>query len=107
MKKGIIMFATILSLCLIHWFISYQFEWSFIDSFIPFGFIALLIIFLFTNKSGTIGRHIDLQIQGSTGIKVEKSKRVHEVSFVMVGSVVYFVMALLVSFYVYKDYFID
>ncbi|WP_342598769.1 hypothetical protein MHB48_14995 [Psychrobacillus sp. FSL H8-0483] len=107
MKKWITMFATIFSLALIHWLISYGFEWSFFDSIIPFGFIALLIIFLFTNKSGAIGRQIDLQIQRSTLIKVENSKRVNEVSFVMVGSVVYFVMALLVSFYVYKDYFIN
>jgi hypothetical protein len=78
-----------------------------VDVSIPFGIAAIFITYVFTNKGNAISRQMDMQIQGETGIRMAFSNRVASHSFVFIGSIVYFSLALLTTFFTYKDYFIS
>lgn len=107
MKNFVILVGTVLILGISHWITSYMFNWNFVDVSIPFGIAAIFITYIFTNRGNAISRQMDMQIQGETGIRMALSNRVANQSFVFIGSIVYFSLALLTTFYIYKDYFIS
>ena len=84
-----------------------MFKWDFVDVSIPFSIVAIFITYVFTNKGNAISRQMDMKIQSETGIRMAFSKRVVNHSFVFVGSIIYFLIALLTTFITYKDYFIS
>ncbi|WP_313892939.1 hypothetical protein [Psychrobacillus sp.] len=107
MKKIIILIGTIVSLGMINWILSYAFSVQFFDIGIPYGIVALFIIYMYTDRSGAISRHMEPQIQGQIGVRMNITTRIHGTSFILIGSIVYFLLTLIVSFYIYKDYFIN
>ncbi|MFF2755765.1 hypothetical protein ACFVR1_18895 [Psychrobacillus sp. NPDC058041] len=107
MRKMITLLITVVSLGIVNWIITFLFNASFIDIAIPFGIVAIFIIYIFTNKSGTKSRQMDVQIQGQTGIKMDFTHRVNSVSFVFIGSLIYFLLTLVVSFFIYREYFFN
>jgi len=107
MNKFVIMMLTVFILGIAHWLTAFVFNWPFVDVSIPFGIVAIFITYIFTNKGNTVSRQMDMQIQGETGIRMDFSNRLANQSFVFIGSIVYFSLALLTTFYIYKDYFIS
>ena len=107
MKKFVILMLTVLMLGIGHWLTAYLFNWSFVDVSIPFGIAAVFITYIFTNKGNALSLQLDMQIQGETGIRMTTTNRIASQSFVFIGSIVYFSLALLTTFFTYKDYFIN
>ncbi|MDX1701205.1 MAG: hypothetical protein R3250_11335 [Melioribacteraceae bacterium] len=107
MSKTIVLILTILILALMNWIASLFFVGSFIDSSIPFALVAIAILYIFTNKNNTASRHMDMQIQGHTGIRMATSQRVGGQSLIFIGAVVYFAITLVATFIMYKEYFLS
>lgn len=107
MRKIVTLIVTIICLGIIHAIITYSFHASFIDISIPFGVGAILISYIFTNKSGMLTRQMDMQVQGQTGIRMGINSRVNSLSFIFLGSIVYFLFTLVATFYTYKEYFVN
>ena len=107
MNKFITLLVTVLILGIGHWLTAYMFHLNFVDVSIPFGIVAIFITYVFTNKGNAISRQMDMQIQGETGIRMEFPNRGASHSFVFIGSIIYFSLALLTTFFTYKDYFIS
>lgn len=107
MNKTIVLLLTISMLALINWIVSFFFDASFIDTSIPFALVAIAVLYIFTSKDNTVSRHMDMQIQGKTGIRMTASKRVGGQSLIFIGAVAYFVITLVVTFFMYKEYFLS
>lgn len=107
MNKAIVLILTISILALVNWIVSLFFVASFIDTSIPFALVAIFVLYIFTSKDNTVSRHMDMQIQGQTGIRMAASKRVGGQSLIFIGAVAYFVITLIATFIMYKDYFLN
>lgn len=107
LKKFITLSVTILIIGSLHGITAFIFDSNFVDIAIPFGLAAIFLAYIFTNKGGALSRQMDMHIQGETGIRIATTKKVTSQSFVFLGSIVYFSLALLLTLYFYKDYFID
>lgn len=111
MKNVVILVITLAVLAIVNWAIAIQFESSVVDLSIPLGAVAIILSYIFTNKSGSVMRIHDRQIQGETGIRVEavsnKAPSFAKASPILAGSIIYTVFSLLATFIVYKDYFIN
>lgn len=107
MKNFIILILTVLFLAFGNWLATLFFNASLVDLSIPFALVSIFIIYIFTNKGNALGRQIDSQIQGQTGIKMAITNRVTNHSYVFIGSVIYFFLTLVFTFFVYREYFIS
>lgn len=107
MNKTIVLILTILALTLGNWITSMVFNASIVDVSIPYALVAIIIIYIFTSKDNTVSRHLDMQIQGQTGIRMAASQRVGGQSLIFIGTVVYFAITLFATFFTYKEYFIN
>ncbi|MET0786999.1 MAG: hypothetical protein ABWY25_09870 [Paenisporosarcina sp.] len=107
MNKTIVLILTILALALGNWITSMVFNASIVDVSIPYALVAIVIIYIFTSKDNTVSRHLDMQIQGQTGIRMAASQRVGGQSLIFIGTVVYFAITLFATFFTYKEYFIN
>lgn len=105
MSNLIKLILTVLILGIGNWIIAIVFDLNSVDVSIPFAVVSIFIIYIFTNKSA--GRIMDMQIQGQTGIRMGFEKRISSTSYVFIGSLIYFTVALFVTFFTYKDYFIN
>ncbi|MET1012989.1 MAG: hypothetical protein ABWX61_00575, partial [Paenisporosarcina sp.] len=94
MNKTIVLILTILALTLGNWITSMVFNASIVDVSIPYALVAIVIIYIFTSKDNTVSRHLDMQIQGQTGIRMAASQRVGGQSLIFIGTVVYFAITL-------------
>ncbi|MFC6040564.1 hypothetical protein ACFPYN_14145 [Paenisporosarcina macmurdoensis] len=107
MNKFFTLLVTVVILGIVNLLTAYMFNLNFVDVSIPFGIVAIFITYIFTNKGNAISRQMDMQIQGETGIRMAFANRVASHSFVFIGSIVYFSLSLLTTFFTYKDYFIS
>ncbi len=108
MRNFIILVLTIIILAIGNWITAaFIFNSSVVDLSIPFALVSIFIIYIFTNKGNVISRQIDTQIQGQTGIRMALTNRVTNQSYVFIGSVIYFFLTLLFTFFVYREYFIS
>lgn len=107
MKKLLIAFSTIGVIALINWAAAYFLQLAFLDLAIPIAGLALMLIYFFKSKGGMASRHLDMSIQGQTGIRMEQQAFVSERSYIFIGSIVYLVFAVAFTFYVYREYFLN
>lgn len=105
MSKIIKLSLTVLILGVGNWITAIVFDFNSVDVSIPFAVVSIFIIYIFTNKAS--GRIMDMQIQGQTGVRMGFEKRVSNTSYIFLGSLIYFTVALFVTFFTYKDYFIN
>lgn len=107
MRNFITLLLTIVILAIGNWIAATIFPISVVDLSIPFAIVSIFIIYIFTNKGNVIGRQLDTQIQGQTGIKMALTNRVTNHSIVFIGSVIYFFLTLVFTFFYYREYFIS
>lgn len=107
MNKFIKLSLTVLILGIGNWITAIVFDINSIDVSIPFAVASIFIIYIFTNKGGATGRIMDMQIQGQTGIRMGFANRVTSTSYIFLAALIYFLVALFVTFFTYKDYFIN
>lgn len=105
MKKTLTVFITLLVLAIGNWVAAYALQFSFIDIAIPFGGLALVIIYFFKSKGGMASRRMDMAIQGQTGIRMDEKVIVTDRSYIFIGAVLYFIVALGSTFFIYRDFF--
>lgn len=107
MKKLLIVFITIAALAVGNWATAYLLQLAFLDVAIPFAGLALAVIYFFKSKGGMASRHLDMSIQGQTGIRMEQQAAVSERSYIFIGSIVYLLFAVGFTFYIYREYFLS
>lgn len=107
MRNFITILLTIVILAIGNWIAATIFPISVIDLSIPFALVSIFVIYIFTNKGNVISRQIDTQIQGQTGIRMAISNQVANHSLVFIGSVIYFFLTLVFTFFYYREYFIS
>lgn len=106
MEKTIILLSTILVLGIGNWLISSIFNLNFIDLSIPFGVVCVCLAHSFTGGTSTFTRQVDMQTRGETGIRMPIMNQAARISFVFFGSLAYFLFALLMTLFFYREYFI-
>lgn len=107
MKNILTVSITMLVLVLGNWLASFFMPLGFLDIAIPFAGLAVVIVFFFKSKGGMASRHLDMSIQGSTGIRMEQSAPVSDRSYILIGSILYLVMMVGITFFVYREYFLN
>ncbi|WP_164669615.1 hypothetical protein [Virgibacillus doumboii] len=106
MKNVIWSVVTICFILLINWGVAALFNVEFIDFAFISGLGVAVIIWFFTSSGGFISNSIRMQTQAQTGIKMEEEKRSFNPSVTFYTAVVYTIIAAVVTFIYYKDYFI-
>lgn len=99
--------VTVCIILLINWGIAFFLNAEFIEySFLTgIGIVALVKFF---NSSGGIGSNsVRLETQAQTGIKINEKKKEFNPSAVFFTAVTYTIIALIITVFYYKDYFID
>ncbi|MER2171010.1 MAG: hypothetical protein ABS938_10260 [Psychrobacillus psychrodurans] len=86
--------------------ITYFTHSKFIDFSFLVGLVATVTIWFFTSKGGGSGtRHLDMSIQGSTGIRMEDEKFEFSPNVAFFTSVAYSVISIVAMLYQYRSYF--
>lgn len=106
MKNILIVSSTLLVLALGNWAAASVLQLAFLDIAIPYAGLALVVVYFFKSKGGMASRRLDMSIQGQTGIRMEQENVVLERSYLLIGSVLYLVMALVFTFFTYREYFL-
>ena len=106
MKKAIIFTATILSLAIINWMISTLFNFNFVDVSIPLSVVSVGFAHSFTDGTSPFMRQSDMETRGETCIRMPLMKKAVRTSFIFFGSLAYFMLALVMTFFFYKEYFV-
>lgn len=105
MKKTITVILTMLIIAALNWGAAVFFNMAFLDIAILVGGFAIVVIYFFNSKGGMASRHMDMSIQGQTGIRMEQQTAVSERSYVLIGSILYVAVMLVVTFITYREYF--
>lgn len=106
MKKAIIFILTLFTLGIVNWLISYFFTLNFIDVSIPLGVVCVGLAHSFTGGTSPYMRQSDMKTRGETGIRMPFMNKAARTSFVFLGSLAYFLFALIITLVFYKEYFI-
>lgn len=106
MKNSLIVLGTILILGVGNLVAAYAFQLAFLDIAIPFGGLALAIIYFFKSKGGMASRQMDMAIQGQTGIRMDQQSSTSERSYIFIGSLFYLLLVVAITFYAYREYFL-
>ncbi|XKE96526.1 hypothetical protein LG326_17090 (plasmid) [Metaplanococcus flavidus] len=106
MKNSLIVLGTILIIGLGNLVAAYAFQLSFLDIAIPFGGLALAIVYFFKSKGGMASRRMDMAIQGQTGIRMDQQSYTSERSYIFIGSLFYLLLVVAITFYTYREYFL-
>lgn len=104
MKNLMVVSATLIVLGLANWGGAVLLQLAFLDIAIPFAALALGIVYFFKSKGGMASRHLDMSIQGQTGIRMERQVYVPERSYVFIGAILYFVLSLGITLFIYREY---
>ncbi len=106
MKNSITFISTLLVLGIGNWLISSIFNLTFIDVSIPYGIVCVGMAHSFTGGTSAFNRQADMQTRGETGIRMPFMNKASRTSFVFFGSLTYFLFALVMTFFFYREYFI-
>lgn len=106
MKQAIIFTITVLVLGIINWLISSLFNLNFIDVSIPLAVVCVGFAHSFTGGTSPYMRQSDMETRGETGIRMPFLNKAARTSFVFFGSLAYFLFALIMTFFFYREYFI-
>lgn len=104
MKNIAIICLTIFVLTLGNLGAAFALQLAFFDIAIPFAILALSIVYFFKSKGGMTSRYLDMSIQGQTGIRMEQQAYVSGRSYILIGSILYFVFILGLTLVVYREY---
>lgn len=106
MKNSLIVLGTLIVLGLSNLAAAFAFQLDFLDIAIPFGGLALAIIYFFKSKGGMASRRMDMAIQGQTGIRMDQKAEPTERSYIFIGSLFYLLLVVAITFYTYREYFL-
>ncbi|AUD14544.1 MULTISPECIES: hypothetical protein [unclassified Planococcus (in: firmicutes)] len=106
MKNLLTVSITMLVLVLGNWLASFFMPLGFLDIAIPFAGLAVVIVFFFKSKGGMASRQLDMSIQGSTGIRMEQGAP-SDRSYILIGSILYLVLMVGITFFAYREYFLN
>lgn len=67
--------GTFLIIGMVNFLLTMWLDASFFDYSVFVGFFATILIYFFTSSGGYSSRNLDLQVQGSTGIRQEETKK--------------------------------
>ncbi|QFK70523.1 hypothetical protein F7984_04320 [Pradoshia sp. D12] len=100
-RKYIIFIGTFLIIGIINFALTSSLDASFFDYSVFVGFFSTIIIYFFTSTGGYTSRSLDVQIQGSTGLRPEGTQSKFNPSYVFFGSLAYFLTSLIVTIFIY------
>lgn len=104
MKVIINIVITILVLLGSSFGLAYLTHTRFIDYSFLIGMIASVIIWSSNSKGGFSSRHMDMTIQGTTGIRMEGQKFEFKPNIAFFSSIAYTIITLVVMLYYYRSY---
>ncbi|MFF2755764.1 hypothetical protein ACFVR1_18890 [Psychrobacillus sp. NPDC058041] len=107
MRKIITLLITIVSLGIAHWIITFLLNASYIDFAVPFGIVAIFIVYMFTMETGRLNRQMNLEVHGLIEQRMDFINRINSMSFVFLGSVIYFLLMIVATFFIYREYFFN
>ncbi len=93
--------GTFLIIGMVNFLLTMWLDASFFDYSVFVGFFATILIYFFTSSGGYSSRNLDLQVQGSTGIRQEETQKKFYPSNVFSGSLLYFLISLIVTVVIY------
>ncbi|MFJ7825715.1 hypothetical protein [Psychrobacillus sp. NPDC096623] len=104
-RKLLISGITLLVLIGLSLGITYFTHAKFTDYSFFIGLAATIVIGFFTSKGGIGTRHLDMTIQGSTGIRMESQKFNFSPNIVFITSLAYTIITLVAMIFHYRSYF--
>jgi hypothetical protein len=104
MKVLINIFITILVLLGLSYGITYLTHTKFIDYSFVIGMAATIIIWFSTSTGGFTSRHMDMTIQGTTGIRMEGQKYEFSPNIAFFTALAYTILAFAAMLYHYRSY---
>lgn len=104
MKVIINIVITILVLLGLSYGLTYLTHTKFIDYTFLVGMIATVIIWFSNSKGGFSSRHMDMTIQGTTGIRMEGQKFDFKPNIAFFTSLSYTIISFVVMLYHYRSY---
>ncbi|WHY64433.1 hypothetical protein [Neobacillus sp. SuZ13] len=105
MKIILNILITLLVLLGLSFGLTYLTHTKFIDYSFLIGMIGTVIIWFSNSKGGFTSRHMDMTIQGTTGIKMEGQKFEFKPNITFFTSLAYTIITLVVMVYHYRSYF--
>lgn len=106
MNKTLTVFITMIVIAALNWGTALFLDMSFLDIAVPAGGLAIVIAFFISSRGGMASRHMDMSIQGQTGIRMEQPTATAERSYVLIGSILYTAIMVVATFIAYREYFI-
>ncbi|RLQ92730.1 hypothetical protein [Planomicrobium sp. Y74] len=106
MKQAIIFTLTFLVLGILNSLISILFDLNFGDVSIPLGVVCVGFAHSFTGGTSPYMRQSDMETRGETGIRMPFMNKAARTSFIFFGSLAYFLFALILTLFFYREYFI-
>ncbi|MCT2535764.1 hypothetical protein NC661_07530 [Aquibacillus koreensis] len=106
MKKVIVAIATLAILVAVNYGITILFNQNYIDFSFVVGMLGAVTIRFFNSSGGYTSKNLEMIGQGITGIKMEQQDKKFEPNVAFYIAILYCVVALIVTFFYYKDYFI-
>ena len=106
MNKTITVVVTMIVIAALNWGTALFLDMSFLDIAVPVGGLAIVIAFFVSSRGGMASRHMDMSIQGQTGIRMDQPTATAERSFVLIGSILYTAVMVVATFIAYREYFI-
>ncbi|MFF2753788.1 hypothetical protein ACFVR1_08545 [Psychrobacillus sp. NPDC058041] len=104
-RKLITIFITLLVLLGLGFGVAFFTHTKFIDYSFFIGLAVTVIIWFFTSKGSYGSRHLDMTIQGSTGIRMEGQKFEFSPNIAFYTSLAYTIITIAVTFFLYRSYF--
>ena len=106
MNKTITVLVTMIVIAVLNWGTALFLDMSFLDIAVPVGGLAIVVAFFVSSRGGMASRHMDMSIQGQTGIRMEQQTATAERSYMLIGSIVYTAIMVITTFIAYREYFI-
>lgn len=107
MKNVVWSIITVCFILLINWGLVTVFNTEFIDFIFVAGMGVTVIIWFFNSSGGFSSNAVRMQAQGQSGIKVDKEKRSFNPTVAFYTSVAVTIIAAIITFIYYKDYFFN
>ena len=105
MKRPITIVITFLNLTGLSYGITYYTQTNFIDYSFFIGLAVTVLIWFFTSKGCHTSSFLDMTVQGTTGIKVDKQNYEFSPNLVFLTSLAYTIISLVVMLFYYRSYF--
>lgn len=105
MKRLLFIVLTMLVLIGLTYGVTYFTSATFIDYSFIVGLAASVFIWFFTSKGGVTSRNLDMNVQGSTGIKLEKQKHEFSPNAAFITSLAYTLISFVILLIYYRSYF--